>query len=187
MAEARRAATARRNINNIERNRRMYVEGSAARHLDEIPVRREYPNAPRHNEKRYISATPRTQSVQKNRELSSATRKNREKAMSMNLGFVVFLAIVSVASLFMCVHYLQLKAELTASKENVATLEAQLTELKEDNDAYYSQVTSNVDLNRVKKIAIGRLGMKYPSEGQKRTYSTANNSYVRQYQDVPTS
>lgn len=69
----------------------------------------------------------------------------------------------------------------------VATLEAELTQLKEDNDAYYSQVTSDVDLTEIKKIAIGRLGMKYPSKEQTMTYKTARSSYVRQYQDVPES
>ncbi len=187
MAEARSAATARRNLNNIERNRRMYVEGSAARRLQEVPSRREYPDRDYANARRHISAMPKTKTVRENRELSRETRKNREKAQSMNLGFVIFLAIVSVAILFVCVHYLQLKSELTSNKSHIASLEAQLTELKEDNDAYYNQVTSNVDLNRIKKIAIGRLGMKYPSEGQKRTYATESNSYVRQYQDVPTS
>ena len=47
------------------------------------------------------------------------------------------------------------------------------------------QVNSSVDLNRIKKRAIGRLGMNYPREDQKKTYSMSNNSYVRQYQDVP--
>ncbi len=67
----------------------------------------------------------------------------------------------------------------------LATLESQLAELKEDNDAYESQVTSNVDLERIRKIAIGRLGMKYPSNQQTETYATEGGSYVRQYQDVP--
>lgn len=186
MADARRAATARRNLDNIERSRRMYVEGSAARRLQEVPARRVYPNTPYPQTKRHISAIPTTQSVQ-HRQLSKAAQKNREKANAMNLGFVIFLAIVSVAILFMSVHYLQLKSEITSSKKNIANLEAQLTELREDNDAYYSQVSSNIDLNRIKKIAIGRLEMKYPAENQKRTYTTAGNSYVRQYQDVPTS
>ena len=69
----------------------------------------------------------------------------------------------------------------------VAVLESELTELKEDNDAYESQVTSNVDLNEIKKIAIGRLGMKYPSDDQKMTYQSSTSSYVRQYQDIPES
>lgn len=164
----------------------MYVEGSAARRLQEVPARKEYPNAPNPQKKRRISTTPTTQAGTK-RQLSKAAQKNREKANAMNLGFVIFLAAVSVAILFMSVHYLQLKSELTSSKKYVANLEAQLTELREDNDAYYSQVSSNIDLNRIKKIAIGRLEMKYPTETQKRTYTISGNSYVRQYQDVPTS
>ena len=44
---------------------------------------------------------------------------------------------------------------------------------------------SSVDLNGSKKVAIGRLGMNYSREDQKKTYSMSNNSYVRQYQDVP--
>ena len=69
----------------------------------------------------------------------------------------------------------------------MAALESELSQLKEDNDAYYSQVTSNVDLTSIKKIAIGRLGMKYPSDDQTVTYETSRSSYVRQYQDVPDS
>ena len=53
--------------------------------------------------------------------------------------------------------------------KNVANLESELAQLKEDNDAYYSQVTSAVDISEIKKKAIGELGMKYPSEDQIQT------------------
>ena len=68
--------------------------------------------------------------------------------------------------------------------KSVATLESELSQLKEENNAYESQVTSDVDLNNIKKIAIGRLGMNYPKDDQKKTYSVPSNSYVRQYQDI---
>ncbi len=45
-------------------------------------------------------------------------------------------------------------------------------------------MTSSVDLERIRKIAIGRLGMKYQSNQQTETYATEGGSYVRQYQDV---
>ena len=105
----------------------------------------------------------------------------------MNWGFVVFLAVVCTAILFCSVNYLRYKSEITAKMRSVANLEEELAQLKEDNDAYYSQVTSNVDLNQIKKTAIGRLGMRYPSDDQTVSYSTSGNSYVRQYQDVPDS
>ena len=65
--------------------------------------------------------------------------------------------------------------------------ETELSQIKEDNNAYESQVTSDVDLNTIKKLAIGRLGMNYPKDDQKKTYTMPSNSYVRQYQDIPDS
>ena len=64
MADARRAATARKNIDDIERSRRMYVEGNAARRLQEMPARREYPNTVYPQTKRHIAAVTTTQPVQ---------------------------------------------------------------------------------------------------------------------------
>ena len=107
--------------------------------------------------------------------------------MAMNKGFVVFLTAVSVAVLFTCINFLQVKSQITSSMKHVASLESELAQLKEDNDAYYSKVTSNVDIAQIKKKAMGELGMKYPSDDQVETYTTDGNSYVRQYQDLPES
>lgn len=163
----------------------MYVEGNTVRRLQEVPQRTYYPPQAPARKRRPVQQEPAV--VRQPRQLSKTAQKNREKAMGMSAGFVVFLAIISVAVLFCSIHYLQLKSDITGKMKNVATLEAELTQLREDNDAYYSQVTSNIDLSRVKQIAITRLGMKYPSEGQIMTYHTEGGSYVRQYQDVPKS
>lgn len=148
-------------------------------------------------EKRYpAEQSPRRKQSPKNRKpvsgrtesrarrVSRETIRNRQKAMSMGRGYVIFLAVISAAVLLCCVNYLQLRAEVTGRIKNVAGLESDLSELREENNAYESQVNSDIDLNRIKKIAIGRLGMNYPTEDQKKTYSMSNNSYVRQYQDV---
>lgn len=182
MASADRREAARRNVN--KNSRGMYVDGNTVRRLQESPAR-PYPPRTQPARKRRPDAATDSRKAAGNRQLSAQAKKNREKAKSMSPGFVLFLAVVSVAVLFVCIHYLQLKSEITSSMKHVAGLEAELTQLREDNDAYESQVTSNVDLNRIKKIAIGRLGMKYPSEDQVVTYKTARSSYVRQYQDIP--
>ena len=192
MANTGRPTTARRNPNTVRNNKGVYIEGNTARRLQEVPAKRSYSRQKPPMRKRVQAAetsgsTRSSRPSASSRQLSRETQRNREKAMSMSRGFVIFLAIVSVAVLFVCVHYLQLKSELTAKMKAVATMESQLTELKEDNDAYESQVTSNVDLNAIKAIAIGRLGMRYPSDDQKMTYETSQSSYVRQYQDIPDS
>ena len=63
-------------------------------------------------------------------------RETVEKAKSMGRGFVLFLAVVSVAVLFCCVNYLQLKSDLTGKMKTVAALETELSQVKEDNNAY---------------------------------------------------
>lgn len=166
---------------NARNARGMYVDGNTVRRLQEVPDRKT--PASRGQSVQHSSAT-RTVTAGK-QGISRETRRNREKAMSMGRGFVAFLAVVSVAVLFCCVNYLQLKSELTGRIKTVASLESEWAQLKEENDAYESQVTSEVDLNQIKKIAIGRLGMHYPTDSQKKTYSVPSSSYVRQYQDIP--
>ena len=178
MARTTRSETARRSRTSARTNRGMYVDGNTVRRLAEVPERkrqpgRQNPGRQQTDRNRRVQASPAQVPGQKH-QLSKEAQKNRQKATAMNWGFVAFLAVVCVAILFCSVKYLRYKSEITAN-------------LKEDNDAYYSQVTSNVDLNKIKQIALGRLGMKYPSDDQTVTYSTSGNSYVRQYQDIPDS
>ena len=127
MAKTGRGTTARRNRNTVRNSREMYVQGNAVKRL-----------AQKRKQKSAVPVTPAKQVV------SRQAQRNREKAMAMNKGFVLFLTAVSIAVLFTCINYLQVKSEITASMKNVANLESELAQLKEDNDAYYSQVCETV-------------------------------------------
>lgn len=116
---------------------------------------------------------------------SRKAQKNRARAVQMSRGYVLFLAVVSVAALLMCVRYLKLKAEITTQTSEIASLETTLNELKADNDALYNTVTASVDLEKIREEAMNRLGMDYPKEDQIYQFDTSGNSYVRQYKDVP--
>ena len=185
MERTNRAVTSRKNRTNARNARGMYVDGNAVRRLQEVPAR-PYQAPGAQTARRVRENMPERPAAQP-RQLSREAQRNREKAKSMGRGFVVFLAVVSVAVLFCCVNYLQLKSELTGKIKTVASLETELSQIKEDNNAYESQVTSDVDLNTIKKLAIGRLRMNYPKDDQKKTYTMPSNSYVRQYQEVPES
>ena len=185
MERTNRAVTSRKNRTNARNARGMYVDGNAVRRLQEVPAR-PY-QAPGVQTARRVRENMPERPAAQPRQLSREAQRNREKAKSMGRGFVVFLAAVSVAVLFCCVNYLQLKSELTGKIKTVASLETELSQIKEDNNAYESQVTSDVDLNTIKKLAIGRLVMNYPKDDQKKTYTMPSNSYVRQYQEVPES
>ena len=169
------------------RNNAYYTEGSSARMA--VPASVPRPYMPDHPRSRLTGSAYTAQAAYRAQERHPASvraQRNRAKALSTNQGFVIFLALIMCAVIVSCVHYIRLKSEYTVQISETAELEAELSKLKEDNDAYYSAVTSNVDLDRIKKIAIGRLGMKYPGENQKQTYTTSDGTgYVRQYQDVP--
>ena len=61
----------------------------------------------------------------------------------------------------------------------MAKLESRLNTLKLENDENYNRITSSIDLEEIKRVAIGELGMTYAREGQIITYSNAGNDYMR--------
>ncbi len=147
----------------------MYVDGNTVRKYQESTAERQ-----------------RRQAASRTRQpVSKAAQRNRAKTMNMTRGFVGFLTVVLIAILFSCVNYLHTKSQITAQMQSVANLETELNQIKEENDAYYSQVMGSVDLTAIKEKAVNELGMKYPSDDQVITYRTERSSYVRQYQDVP--
>ena len=160
------ARTARETNYKTKYSSQMYVEGTAVRELAPRPARK----------------LPRTKKVPS---VSRQARANRQKATQMNLGYVLFLTVTAVATLFLCVNFLQLKSQLTTQAANIERQEAVLSVLKADNDAFYNSVAASGDLEYIKEVATKELGMKYPSEGQVVYFDTAGNGYVRQYQDVP--
>lgn len=146
-----------------QRNRIGYIEGTAARQLD---VRRAIEEEPR-------------------KKLSNQTRKNRERARYMNLGYVAFLAVAMLVAGYVLIGYIQLQAELTAQVEQIAALESRLNSLKLSNDEELARINSSLDLEEIKRIAVGELGMVYATEGQIVNYDSEGNDYVRQISDIP--
>lgn len=121
------------------------------------------------------------------RQVSRKATQNREKALQVGRSYVLFLTTVSVAALFMCVHFIQLRSTVTAQLKEVALLESELNQIVAENDALYDKTINDIDLEHVKDVAINDLEMSYASEDQIIWYSSnTTNSYVRQYQDVPT-
>lgn len=119
------------------------------------------------------------------KQISNTARKNREKAYHMSFGYVLFLAGALLAAGFILTGYLSFQSDITGSIKSISRLESQLNSLKLDNDEEYSRITSSIDLEEVKRIAIQELGMKYAEEGQIITFSGEGSDFVRQVADIP--
>ena len=121
-----------------------------------------------------------------NHKLSAAAKKNRNRNLKMNRGYIIFLAVICVMATFACVHYLRLKSELTSQKSQLTAKELEYSKLKADNDAYYNETVASVDLEAIRQKALNELGMKYINQDQIKYYTPGGAGYERQYQEVPT-
>lgn len=117
------------------------------------------------------------------RALSNATRKNRDKARHMSRGYVAFLFLAMCVAGYVLINYIQLQADITTATEHIAQQERELNNLKVANDEELSRITSGVDMEEVKRVAIGELGMVYPEEGQIILYHNEEQDYVRKVDD----
>ena len=138
-------------------NRGVYVYGNTVRKID---VEREWETAPQ-------------------RPVQPSVRKNRDKARHMSAGYVIFLAVAMCAAALILVNYIQLQADLTNRTRSVANKQSELNNLKVANDEEYNRILSSIDLEEIKRIAIGELGMTYAQEGQIVLYSNEGSDYMR--------
>ena len=111
--------------------------------------------------------------------LSREVQVNRAKAKHMNLGYVLFLVAALATAAVILISYIRVQADITTMTEYIAKQEKVLNNLKISNDEMLTRIESRLDLEEVKRVAIGELGMTYPKEGQIIAYDSVNNDYTR--------
>ena len=111
------------------------------------------------------------------------TRKvSRQKRMIS----VFFIGIAAVLLVALCIAMLGIAGENNGLKREINSLEAQVTELKSQNDSRQYELNSSVDLNYVVQVATTELGMIRSTSGQIITYDSAESEYVQQVAEIPT-
>ncbi len=158
VTQSSRHAQGRRRSRNSE-----YIQGSAVRRLD---VTKEIERKPK-------------------KKLSNTARKNREKAEHMSPGYVLFLSLALIATGFILVSYIRLQSDITNRIDHISALERELNDLRLANDEEYNRITSSIDLEEVRRIAVQELGMRYAEEGQIVSFTSENNDYVKQLSLIP--
>ena len=144
------------------------VYGSAARNMAAERVR-----------------TRKQRVVQYRQDMSHTVRKNQEKALQMNLPYVIMLTLAAVCALYICIGYLHVQSSMTAKIHNIETLEQQLEQLRSENDALQTRINTDMDLDHIYKVATEELGMVYANRNQVLLYDKTESEYVRQYEDIP--
>lgn len=114
---------------------------------------------------------------------SAATRHNRDKEKHMNIGYVVFLTFALLLCAVILINYIHLQASVISHINEITRLETELNTLKRSNDEKKNRLESNIDLEYIRQIAIGELGMVYANEDQIILYKTQKHDSMRKNTD----
>ncbi len=151
---------------------RAYVEGNTVRKLETLPER-----MPREREEK--------ERREKERRANRAARANRQRAMQMGPGYVLFLTMAVMMTVGVCMLYVQLQSDITERTKNTAVLESKILDLRTDNDAAIRRLETSVNMDEVRNKALNDMGMIYPTKDQIIYYNVDNEDYMNQYQDIP--
>lgn len=121
------------------------------------------------------------------KKISQRVRKNRNKALHMNRGYVVFLAVAAVLALFICVQYLQLQSEITNRSQHIISLQRELENMKEENTTKYNSIVNSMNLEEIRDKAMNELGMVYATTDQVVQYQNPTSNSITQYSSIPKS
>ncbi len=160
---------------------RTYIDGNTARELSRQAAQRKEQV---HQE--YVERQEEEQEQRKReRRTRAVAQRNRERALQISPGYVLFLTATMAMMVMVFVCYLQLQADLNKRVQNVAALESELLDLKNDNDAAQKKISNSVDLENIRQRAMDELGMVYPQKEQIEYFEVEEDDYMNQYEDIP--
>ena len=157
-----------------------YIEGNAVRRMDAMPD--DWENEQKRRRER---EQRELQERKRERRRRAIARRNQDKALIMNRGYVAFLTMAAIATCMTAGFYIKLQSDITIRMGNIAALEVSVNQLKADNDATEKRLATSMKMEDVKKQAIDVLGMTYPTEDQIVYYEIDHADFMAQYGEIP--
>ncbi len=148
-----------------------YVDGNTVRRLEGEP------------EERRRRQLEKEQEIRR-RQHRRAAKRNQERALRINFGYVLFCTMALILTCGVCVAYIRLQSDITSTMKHISRLESQVADLRADNDAAMKRIDLSTDLDTIKEKALA-LGMNYAAEDQIIYYSVEDSDYMNQYSDIP--
>lgn len=109
----------------------------------------------------------------------------QRKKRNLNIFQLIYGIIYSIIILFIACSFIGAEVKLTTTLANIEKLEHQLEILKNENDTLEASINNNINLDEIKKDAMTRLGMVYPTKNQVIKYDKSEPEYVIQNQSIP--
>lgn len=156
-----------------------YVDGTAARQMYAAPARRAY-EPERKSPSRRVAPQERPKVK---RRVTAQTKKT----LAFSAGYMMFMAFMVCLVVGSCVLMLYLNTKISTQQNNISALQAELEKIEDDNAAHKLRLNNMYTLDDIYNVATNELGMVYAKKGQIIYYDSADEDYVKQYQDVPGS
>lgn len=130
---------------------------------------------------------PEQEEVRRPRKIEHPLEEPKFKTgQGIDLISALLLMSAIVVTLFVCVNYLKVQADVVQLNKSISKLEQELTGLEKENAALSSVLENErYDLETVYQMAVGVLGMVYPNNNEVLYYEKEDQGYYRQYQDIP--
>ena len=161
------------------------------------PVRNTYRKTVRKEQKEEYEEAARLkrEALQRRREEEEQQRREAEKAArnraipklanDVSFGSMILLVAAVCVTLYVCLGYLKVQANIVVTNKAITKLETELSDLRTRNEAAYNMVVDAVDFEEVYKTAVTELGMVFPYKNKVVTYSVDPSGYVRQFKEIP--
>ena len=157
-----------------------YVDGTAARQMYAAPVRRV-----REPERR-VQPERRTAPQERPKVRRRVTAQTK-KTLAFSAGYMMFMAAMVCLVVGSCVLMLYMNTKISTQQNNITKLEAELEKIEDDNATHKLRLNNMYTLDDIYNVATNELGMVYAKKGQIIYYDSADEDYVKQYQDIPGS
>lgn len=157
-----------------------YIAGNTVRRVETMPDDWE-----KEQQRQRKREEREQQERREQRRRRTIARRNQDKALIMNRGYVAFLTLAAIVTCITAGLYIKLQSDITIRMEHVASLESDVSSLKSDNDAAYKRIITSVRMEDVKKRAMDELGMSYPQADQIVYYEPDYTDFMAQYGEIP--
>ena len=111
-------------------------------------------------------------------------RRNRNRQMVIDAGYMLFLTFAVIATLLVCMNFLHLKAQVQSATSKVTAAKEEVMDLKAKNDAAYNKVMTSINLEEIRRVATEEYGMKPAGKDQIVKFKSNQEDYMTGHKAV---
>ena len=124
---------------------------------------------------------------ERRRQSKRSSRKSQKELSSINMASCVILILAITITLFTCIDFIKIQAEVSSLNTRIIQSEKELSNLKDENRIRKAQLDASVDLNEIYDVASNELGMVVPNDDQVIYFESVKSGFVKQYENIPAS